>query len=88
MPTADYAAFFLMPPSLAVAVELAEDVKAKEETAQWDLKPCPFCGAAAKVHRHELQKGVLILCSASGCREVTGANMLEAAKLWDEPRRS
>lgn len=48
-------------------------------------KPCPFCGAAARMH-DPLHGGVLVGCSNDGCRvqpSVAGESKASATRAWN-----
>ena len=52
-----------------------------------ELKPCPFCGARAYVHRKILRASVTIwyvcLCEECPCQTWGSDNMQEAIEAWN-----
>jgi hypothetical protein len=47
------------------------------------LKPCPHCGAKARV-QCLANNDVEISCSQGQCRLVSGPNINEAARIWND----
>ena len=64
--------------------DLKDEVHERSEAAQWELKPCPCCGATPTVHDHNTY--VQIGCSCKLCRLVSSSSMQDAAKVWNEFR--
>jgi hypothetical protein len=82
--TEDYAKYFSPRQDLqSLTADLREEVKAREETREWELRTCPCCGARARVL--PLANGAKIACG-KGCKIVEGTSMANAVEIWNERR--
>ncbi len=64
--------------------DLKEEVDSRIEDKLWNLNRCPCCNGKADICPR--LKGIVIICSRNGCREVEGKTMEDAIYLWNQPR--